>query len=80
MFDSALIEYTEENYEYNFKQLLAQEAKLAQSGKASYHDDIKLLYEKTFPKKEAAHKQFTKMVKRVDKHLNEESCKVKLKE
>ena len=38
------------------------------------------MYEKTFPRKEVVFKQLAKMVKRVDKHLNEDTIKMKLRQ
>lgn len=74
---SALQGYIEEVYAYNFSKLVAAEAKLQANGRP---EEIKTLYTKYFGGTSGkVGKELVKMLKRVDKHLNEDSTKVKLK-
>jgi len=73
--EGALLAYVEENYDYNFAKLLSAEAKLQGDSRPT---EIVALYERTFAKKEFVHKQLAVIMKRVEKHLTEESVKVRL--
>lgn len=76
-FESASEAYVEENYNYNYKQLIFKDSRLQTSGPKQ--EEIRLLYEKTFPNRDTVFKQLAKMMKRVDKHLTEASIKPRLK-
>ena len=55
--------YVEENMEYHFNEKLTQK----QIGKSN--QEVRILFEKVFPKKEKVHEELKKMMKRVSKHL-----------